>query len=157
MKIVVLSDTHGNFNGFENVVQNNKDADLFLHLGDGALEYFKIKEIYKSTPMFMVKGNCDFYNLPKEKKFTFNGVSLFICHGDAFNVKQGLNEYVTFAKEKKFNIVAYGHTHKRFIQKEEDLCVFNPGSLTLPRTLGPSYAVLTIKDDGKFDVEIIDY
>lgn len=157
MKIVVLSDTHGNFNGFENVVQNNKDADLFLHLGDGALEYFKIKEIYKPTPMIMVKGNCDLKDLPTEKMFNFNGIRLFICHGDKFNVKQSLDEYVEFAKKQKFNIAAFGHTHKRFIQKQKDLCIFNPGSLTLPRTFGPSYAVLTIKDDGKFEIEIIDY
>ena len=157
MKIVVLSDTHGNFNGFEHVILNNKDADLFLHLGDGAIEYFKIKEIHKNTPMIMVKGNCDLKDLPTEKRLKFNGVSLFICHGDKFNVKQGLNEYVEFAKEQKFNIAAFGHTHKRFIQKQKDLCIFNPGSLTLPRTLGPSYAILTIEDNGSYDVEIIDY
>lgn len=156
MKIVVLSDTHGNFNGFYNVVNENKDADLFLHLGDGVAEFLKIKSIFKSVPIVMVKGNCDFYDLPKEKIFDFDGVLMYACHGDFFNVKEGLQEYVEFAKKFKYRIIAYGHTHKRFIQNEENLCIINPGSLTLPRSFGPSYAVLNILK-GEVSAKIVEY
>ncbi len=156
MKIVILSDTHGNLNGFINVILKHKDADLFLHLGDGASEYFKIKSLYKNVPMFMVKGNCDFEDLPRQKSFNFDGIKMFACHGDAFNVKQGLDEYIQFAKKFKYNIIAFGHTHKRFIQKDENLCIINPGSLTLPRILGPSYCLLTIKDNN-ICPEILEY
>lgn len=156
MKIVVLSDTHGNFNAFENVVRSNIKADLFLHLGDGAAEYFKIKSIYKELPIVMVKGNCDSHNLPEQKTFNFDGINLFACHGHQFNVKQNLDEYVKFAKNLNFRIIAYGHTHKRFIQNDSNLCIINPGSLTLPRTLGPSYGVIEIFN-GSIKLYIVDY
>lgn len=156
MKIVILSDTHGNLNGFLNVIDSNEDADLFLHLGDGAAEYFKVKEIYKNTPIYIVKGNCDNYNLPKHKTFNFDGISLHACHGDMFNVKEGLDEYLNFARASNFNIITYGHTHKRFIQNNGNLCIINPGSLTLPRTFGPSYCVLEI-EKGKINAKIVEY
>ena len=156
MKIVILSDTHGNLNGFVNVILKHKDSDLFLHLGDGAREYLKIKSLYKDIPMCMVKGNCDVEDLPKQKTFNFNGITLFACHGDAFNVKQGLDEYINFAKKFKYNIIAFGHTHKRFIQNNDGLCVINPGSLTLPRSFGPSYCLLKIENN-KILPQIVEY
>lgn len=156
MKIVVLSDTHGNFNAFENVIMSNSDADLFLHLGDGATEYFKIKHIYKQTPIVMVKGNCDSANLDENKIFKFDEIKMFACHGHNFNVKQGLDEYIKFAKSSKFNIIAYGHTHKRFIQNDSNLCIINPGSLTLPRSFGPSYGIIEILNN-KVTAKIVDY
>lgn len=156
MKIVILSDTHGNLNGFLNVINSNEDADLFLHLGDGAQEYFKVKEIYKNIPICIVKGNCDNYNLPQHKTFNFDGILLYACHGDMFNVKESLDEYIKFAKYSNFNIITYGHTHKRFIQNEKNLCIINPGSLTLPRSFGPSYCVLEIKN-GEINPKIVEY
>lgn len=156
MKIVILSDTHGNFNGFFNVVNRNDDADLFLHLGDGYNEYLKIREIFKDKTIYMVKGNCDFFDLPQQKILDVEGKKLFACHGDKFNVKMGLDEYIKFAKSKNFNIIVYGHTHIRFIHKEEDLCIINPGSLTLPRKFGPSYCVLYVERN-LVEPKIIEY
>ena len=43
MKIIVVSDTHGNEKKLENIILKHQDADLFLHLGDGAEEFFKRK------------------------------------------------------------------------------------------------------------------
>lgn len=158
MKIVMVSDTHGNFNRLLNVVKLNYDADLILHLGDGADEFFKVKQLIKNVPMVMVKGNCDSptYNLKKQKTFDFNGISLYACHGDFFDVKNGLTKYIGFAKSLKFNIIAYGHTHKRFIQKTKDLFILNPGSLTLPRSFNASYLILTIKNN-QYDAKIVEY
>ena len=45
MKIIVISDTHGNMHRLKDVVEKNKDADLFLHLGDGAEEFFEVQEM----------------------------------------------------------------------------------------------------------------
>ena len=156
MKIILISDTHGNFKALENVVLKNKNTDLFLHLGDGAAEYFKIKSIYKNLPFVMVKGNCDVAELPKQKTFNFNKFKLYACHGDSFDVKNGLDDYIKFAKNSKFNIIAYGHTHKRFIQQDENLCIINPGSLTFPRSFSASYGILTINND-VVEAKIVEY
>ena len=38
MKIVVVSDSHKEFHKLNSVVENNLDADAFIHLGDGEHE-----------------------------------------------------------------------------------------------------------------------
>ena len=37
MRIVVLSDTHGNYFNLESIILRNTDADWRIHLGDGEL------------------------------------------------------------------------------------------------------------------------
>ena len=49
MKIIVISDTHGNEKKLENIILKHQDADLFLHLGDGAKEFFQIKSKYHTN------------------------------------------------------------------------------------------------------------
>ena len=48
----------------------------------------------------------------------------------------------------------YGHTHKPFYEKEEDLITLNPGSLCYPRQPGrkPSYMVMNISEDRKLEI-----
>ena len=53
MKIVVVSDSHRNQNVLYRIVDMNKDADLFLHVGDSELTEDEI------SPFVSVKGNCD--------------------------------------------------------------------------------------------------
>lgn len=129
---------------------------MFIHLGDGAYEYFKIKSTYKNIPIVMVKGNCDSFCLPFYRTFNFDGIKMYACHGDRFFVKDGLEKYIEFGKKYGYNIIAYGHTHKRFIQKDENLCIINPGSLSLPRNFGPSYSIITIKEN-IVEAKIVDY
>lgn len=38
MKIVVVSDSHKEFHKLNSVIENNLDADAFIHLGDGEHE-----------------------------------------------------------------------------------------------------------------------
>lgn len=38
MKILVVSDTHRNFAVLDDIVNENLDADLIIHLGDGENE-----------------------------------------------------------------------------------------------------------------------
>ncbi len=35
MRIIVMSDTHGNFSAIEKIIEKNISADMFIHLGDG--------------------------------------------------------------------------------------------------------------------------
>ena len=38
MRIVVFSDTHGNFSAMHKIFKRNGNADLFIFLGDGEIE-----------------------------------------------------------------------------------------------------------------------
>ena len=46
MKIVVVSDSHKEFHKLNSVVENNLDADAFIHLGDGEHEFSSRKELF---------------------------------------------------------------------------------------------------------------
>ena len=39
-----------------------------------------------------VKGNCDFDNVEDELIFDIEDKVIFLCHGDKYNVKYGLDE-----------------------------------------------------------------
>ena len=53
MKIVVTSDTHGQKDILNKIVEKNSDAELFLHAGDSQISFSDI------FPFKSVKGNCD--------------------------------------------------------------------------------------------------
>ena len=46
------------------------------------------------------------------------------------------------------DIAMFGHTHKPYLKRSEDIIVLNPGSLSFPRQGGrqPSYIVMEITD-----------
>ena len=157
MKIVVMSDTHGNMHRLKDVVENNKDADMFLHLGDGAEEFFEVKKLYPSLSMDIVRGNCDlgYDDVPNYKMFDVCSHKIVASHGYMHNVKDSIDNYVEFCKENGADIILYGHTHERFTKHQDNLYIMNPGSLSCPRRSGPSYGILNIDDD--VIMEIVEY
>ncbi|MDE7234655.1 MAG: metallophosphatase family protein, partial [Ruminiclostridium sp.] len=46
MKIIVISDTHRDFDAMEKIVNDNRSADLFIHLGDGEREYEEVRAVH---------------------------------------------------------------------------------------------------------------
>ncbi len=58
-----------------------------------------------------VKGNCDFDNVEDELIFMIEDKVIFLCHGDKYNVKYGLDEIEAKAKSIDADIVIFGHTH----------------------------------------------
>ena len=60
MKIVVVSDSHKEFHKLKSVVENNLDADAFIHLGDGEHEFNDVRNLHPEKSFLFVKGNCDF-------------------------------------------------------------------------------------------------
>ena len=60
MRIVVISDSHGNKWNFYDVIDNEPTAEVFYFLGDGYREYEEIKDVYGGEKAFIgVLGNCD--------------------------------------------------------------------------------------------------
>ena len=60
-----------------------------------------------------VKGNCDFDNVEDELIFDIEDKVIFLCHGDKYNVKYGLDEIEAKAKSIDADIVIFGHTHTK--------------------------------------------
>jgi hypothetical protein len=144
-KIVVISDTHGNIPAMEKLVDIFNESDYIIHLGDTSSDGMRIKKQYPDKT-FIVNGNCDIYRLgEKEMVLQVEGVKLFICHGEAYNVKKGLETLAKRAKELDCRIALYGHTHTPSEDKIGNIRLFNPG--TLSRYSTNTYLYLVINDN----------
>lgn len=140
MKIVVLSDTHGDPNVIEQVYKQEQDADAFFHCGDSELAY----DDAHFNDMYRVKGNCDFdRNFVDDLLVPIGDRSIFMTHGHLYNIKMTLTPLDYKAQETGADIVLFGHSHLLGAEQIGDTLFLNPGSLLLPRGGNPkSYATI---------------
>ena len=150
MKILVVSDSHGNRKALMRAVSAT-GPDMVLHLGDIASDCGIIRENMPELPVRAVRGNCDgFANEAAEDEFTAGGRRIFMAHGDRYGVKTGLNSFITSAMYRNADIALFGHTHRNFSMEYEGMLILNPGSVG---TEQKTYAVLEIRDGAvKYDI-----
>jgi len=142
MKILVVSDTHGNHLTPAKILEET-GADMLIHLGDEINDAL-IMESIAAIPVIKVPGNCDHRSTePRELLQTIADRKFLITHGDLYKVKNGLNRLVEKAKELKASVVLFGHTHNPLIQKLDGVLLINPGTL-MNGSDSKSYAVLTV-------------
>lgn len=160
MKILIVSDTHGWDDTFEKVLMKEAPVDLLIHCGDieGSEEYF---ELLCECPTQFVRGNNDFYSsLPSEVVFELCGYRIMVTHGHYYGVSMGVDWLIEEAKERRADIVMYGHTHCPDFVKADGMIVLNPGSLSLPRQKGrkPTYMIMEIdeKNNINFLKKVVD-
>ncbi len=148
MRIVVVSDTHRRVKEIINNL-DNKSFDLLIHLGD----YIKDAETIEdelNIEIVKVKGNSDFREKHGEDEIIKNikGKKILITHGHKYNVKFTFDNLYYRAQELNVNLVLFGHTHKPFNEKIDNILFFNPGSPTNPRNLSEgTYGIIDINDD----------
>lgn len=159
-KIVVISDSHGSTDNMEKLFAMHRDADAFIHLGDGAREFAVLCRKNGKVGYSML-GNCDFsFECPFADSphaiYTIGEKKFFMTHGSAYGVKYGVERLLSVAREKcpDADFVLYGHTHvseNRYIPEEngfeKPIYLINPGSIARPRGGLPSYALILIKGD----------
>lgn len=148
MRIIVVSDTHRNSQALQTVIDRHRDADLFLHLGDGADEFSQLAERYPELKMQGVTGNCDFRLVFRRDSATVScgAAKIFYTHGHRYNVKRGREELMRAAREAGANVILYGHTHVARLEYIDDCHLMNPGSLSEPRVGEPSYGVVDVTE-----------
>jgi putative phosphoesterase len=155
MRIAVLSDTHGKAESTKAALEliRKRDVAAILHCGDigGA----GLIELFSDWPTHFVFGNVDDDrdNLHKAiqaagqtshgifGEVVLEDVRIAVLHGD-----DGLMLRETIASGR-WNLVCYGHTHRREMHREGPTVVLNPGALyrARPRTFAivelPSLAI----------------
>lgn len=141
MKILVLSDTHGETSAAVRIIRNEKPQHV-IHLGDCVRDAEDLARSFPYLPICSVAGNNDFFcDVPKEKIIFLEGHSLFLCHGHTTGVKGGnLHLQITRALQGGCRVSLFGHTHSPYLKEENGVLLLNPGSLTF----GDHYAVLTL-------------
>ena len=157
MKVLIVSDTHSREQNLAEALEQTGPIDQLIHLGDveGGAEH--IRELAGDAPAAIIAGNNDFFcDLPNERIFTLGGHRIFMTHGHGYFVHSGTLYLKREARKKGADIVMFGHTHKPYIEEDNELLVLNPGSLSLPRQEGhrPTYIVMEIADDGQISYEL---
>lgn len=146
MNICVISDTHGNLEGWKKVCNLFQDVDIILHAGDilnhgpanpipsgydpkGMIDLINLCKI----PILVSKGNCDsdvdelLLNIPILSPYTLfqdGRFRILVQHGHTHDD----SGRIELAKKGKINLVISGHTHFPKIEKREDVILLNPGS-----------------------------
>lgn len=149
MRIVVISDTHGDIYSFETAVSQQPQADIFIHLGDCESDVEAVKKVFPKKQFLSVAGNCDFGSkTPSEGEIVLCGKRIFYTHGHNYKVKFGDNAVISEARRRGADILLYGHTHVPVCMYDDGLYILNPGSLGHPRDGVPTYGIIDITKAG---------
>lgn len=160
MKILLLSDTHGELEETKQVINRYPKMEYYIHLGDIG---FPLKELYRFQ---VVAGNHDHeLTLPYERILEIEQRRVLCIHGNLFDdetVKEVLamhsidteqimeicmttlyHKLCAYAKEKGCDTLFFGHTHHQVDIEIEGVRLINPGSVCLG-TPHSGYAVIEI-------------
>ena len=143
MKILVMSDSHGNKKAILRAVETELPS-LILHLGDHDADCADLAGSFPEIPVRCVRGNCDIMSRGADtSEFTFGGKKFFMTHGHLYGVKRGLYPIINSASKSGVDILLFGHTHIPHCETDGTLSIVNPGSVS---TGEKTYAVLEITD-----------
>ena len=144
MKILVVSDSHGSIQGIRDAIFVER-PDYLVHLGDCCGDLNEIRAENPMLPMVAVRGNCDLYDMEQSIRIAeYCGVRIMITHGHLYGVKNGLLRLELAAREKKAEVILFGHTHQAYCDNSGGLWMMNPGSCG--GSIIVSYGIVEIKD-----------
>ena len=146
MKILVLSDSHGNISNMLQAAERESPR-LILHLGDCWRDGERLHDRLPELSLEQVPGNCDFRgSQPTERLLFLGDMRILMCHGHTYGVKQSLMRAGLAAEEKNLDLFLFGHTHKPLVDKAGKDAVFEPRQ---HRGLCPAH--LWNRDPGKWE------
>lgn len=158
IKITVISDTHRDFDSLYDIVENNRNSDMFIHLGDGEREFDDVRNLFPEKAFLIVRGNNDWSDTPVSRLFTYGGHKFYLTHGHVFDRYSIHSFAAATAKANGCDVALFGHTHIPYYEEINGVHVFNPGSPSSPRGRNePSYGIITINDNGLLKFEHIIY
>ena len=152
MKILVLSDSHGNL---ENMVQavERENPRMILHLGDCWREAERLHDRFPEIPFHQVPGNCDFRpQEPAEQLLFLEDKRVLMCHGHTYRVKQSLLLAGYAAEEQNLDLFLFGHTHQPLVDMRGKTLFLNPGSIG--DHFRPFYGIVTL-ENGRLDARTV--
>ncbi len=151
MRILVTSDSHGNGGNLRRAILAQPTAEIVIHLGDGEEEMGYTRSSFPEKMFLQVRGNCDWgSSLPVLGEYQVScegrgNVRIFYTHGHLYSVKSGLYNAVCAARERKAQVLLFGHTHQALSDYDDGLYIMNPGSLNGWK---PTYGTLDITPQG---------
>lgn len=157
VRVGLVSDSHGRFSCLSRMADTAPDVAAWIHCGDYCDDGEDLA-IYTGVPVYAVLGNNDYMtrtNDPECRVVTVGGVRMAAIHGSQWYGQRRLEKLIELGQREKASLVAFGHTHRRFLKKEGSLWIVNPGSIGLPRDgRKGTYAIVTL-EDGK--IQAVDF
>ena len=152
MRILVTSDSHGNYRALMKAVEAGKPFDVFIFLGDGEKDYGIVTRNMAGISTYRVRGNNDWdTSIVLSSVVEIGSHKLFLTHGNNYGLWQGYERLINAANQNGCQAALFGHTHCRHYSFENGVHLFNPGSAALPRDGRPrSYGVIT-EENGRLD------
>ncbi len=148
-KIGVMADSHDNIEAIKKAVEvfNEEKVEIVVHAGDivspFTADYFK--ELW--CDMLIIYGNNDGDKIYLKERFKNIG-SLYNDPyiGELYGKKIAVTHLPSIvpALAEKFDIVIYGHTHEKYVEKNKALIV-NPGECCGYLTGIKSIAIIDIE------------
>jgi len=149
MRILLLSDSHGNIYNIHRAINNTKNIDTVIHLGDCARDIILVRASYENIRFEYVTGNNDWgAEQNKEKILDIEGKKILITHGHLYNVKTNYNLILLKGKELGVDAIFFGHTHITEEKYSDGIILLNPGSIgASEHTKKPTYCVIEVTSE----------
>lgn len=134
MKILLISDSHGNNEAIDKLIKKYPNFDLYLHAGDLESDYQSIH------PFDCVKGNCDYFIDLPERRIISTPIGYLYMQHLPFPDRKIMKDY-------DVKIFIHGHTHRRRFELIDGVYYINPGSISYARDgYDLSYAIVEIDE-----------
>ncbi|MDD5448608.1 MAG: phosphodiesterase [Actinomycetota bacterium] len=156
MRVLLISDTHGDPTGWEKALSTIGNVNLVLHAGDvlyhgvfnpilDTYDPRRLAELLNSFPVPLIhaRGNCDSevdqmalqsHILSDFAFASIEGIKILITHGHRYSRE----EILKMAGGGKIDVVLEGHTHIPKIENATGVTFVNPGSPSLPKQERPA-------------------
>jgi putative phosphoesterase len=149
MKLIIVSDSHGNMGVLKQIILREQPFDRFIHLGDGLEDLLRLQRSlhalagvdFNGDAIFeAVNGNSDPPGMyPEELLLKFGRINCFFTHGHRYQVHQSLAPLVRATKQNRARYVFYGHTHQASDETLHGIRLINPGTVCFYLSPEPTY------------------
>ena len=132
MRVGVFSDSHGDHEALDELLERMGVLDAACFLGDVARDAEHLRERLAAMPnqpvLYAVRGNNDYYStctLPWDLLIDLGGVRIYMTHGHRL---VSLMNLAYKAQECGAQVALFGHTHQALCETVQGVLLLNPGS-----------------------------
>lgn len=130
MRVGVFSDSHGDTQALDELLDKMGYLDAVCFLGDIARDAYHLKDRADAMPnhpeFYAVRGNNDYAStLPWDMIVELGGARIYMTHGHHIVSPLSL---AYRARENGAQIALFGHTHEPMCEWTQEVMLLNPGS-----------------------------
>ena len=132
MRVGVFSDSHGDHEALDELLERMGPLDAVCFLGDVARDaehlQGRLAAMPNQPPLYAVRGNNDYGStctLPWDLLIELGGVRIYMTHGHRL---VSLMNLAYKAQECGAQVALFGHTHQALCETVQGVLLLNPGS-----------------------------